>query len=50
MVGIADGRYAAVPIETTGLQRKQVNVERFYDKEAFRPKGTTLLGLPMFHS
>jgi ATP-dependent phosphofructokinase / diphosphate-dependent phosphofructokinase len=50
MVAIVDGRYAAVPIELTGLQRKQVDVDRFYDKEAFRPKGTTLLGLPMFHS
>jgi ATP-dependent phosphofructokinase / diphosphate-dependent phosphofructokinase len=50
MVAITDGRYAAVPIELTGLQRKQVDVERFYDSETFRPKATTLLGLPMFHS
>jgi len=50
MVAITDGRYAAVPIELTGLQRKQVDVDRFYDPETFRPKATTLLGLPMFHS
>jgi 6-phosphofructokinase 1 len=50
MVGIVDGRYASVPIEMTGLQRKQVDVDRFYDPDQFRTKATTLLGMPMFHS
>ena len=50
MVAIVDGRYAAIPIELTGLQRKEVDVERFYDADTYRPRATTLLGLPMFHS
>lgn len=50
MLALCDGRYTAVPIQRSGEARKQVQVERFYDAENFRPRyASGIEGLPMFH-
>lgn len=48
MVAVVGGRYAAVPIEIGGEAKKRVDVDRFYDPAAYRPKVTNVMGLPMF--
>ena len=48
LVAIQGGRYTSVPLETVGEGKKQVNVERFYDKEKYRPRISDVMGLPMF--
>ena len=48
MVAILGGRYTAVPIEATGEGIKRVDVDRFYDRENYRPKVQRVLDLPMF--
>lgn len=48
MVALVEGRYASVEIQQTG-RRKQVDVDRFYDRATFRPKEGNVLGMPMFH-
>jgi 6-phosphofructokinase len=48
LVAIQGGRYTTEPIEITGEGKKQVNVERFYDKERYRPNIVGVMGLPMF--
>jgi 6-phosphofructokinase len=48
LVGIVDGRYTAVPITVTGQGRKRVDVPRFYDAHAYRPKVANVMGMPMF--
>lgn len=48
MVAIDGGRYAAVPIEVGGDGIKRVDVDRFYDRESYRPKVVDVMGLPMF--
>ena len=48
LVSIQGGRYTTEPIEVTGEGKKQVNVERFYDKERYRPNIVGVMGLPMF--
>jgi hypothetical protein len=48
MVGVVDGRYTAVPMEVTGEAKKRVDVERFYDPAAYRPKVAEVMGMPMF--
>jgi 6-phosphofructokinase len=48
MVAIVDGRYTTVPIGAVREGTKQVDVERFYDRAAYRPKILRVLGLPMF--
>lgn len=48
MVAVVGGRYAAVPIAVTGEAKKRVDVERFYDVDAYRPKVANVLGMPMF--
>jgi 6-phosphofructokinase len=48
LVAIAGGRYSAVPIGTVCAGSKQVDVERFYDPESYRPKIVGVLDLPMF--
>ncbi len=48
MAVVDGGRYATVPLETVGEGVKQVDVELFYDRDAYRPKITGVLGLPMF--
>jgi ATP-dependent phosphofructokinase / diphosphate-dependent phosphofructokinase len=48
LVSIQGGRYTTEPIEITGEGKKQVNVDRFYDKERYRPNIVGVMGLPMF--
>jgi 6-phosphofructokinase len=48
MVAVVGGRYTAVPLEMTGEAKKRVDVERFYDVSAYRPKVADVMGLPMF--
>jgi ATP-dependent phosphofructokinase / diphosphate-dependent phosphofructokinase len=48
LVSIQGGRYTTEPIEITGDGKKQVNVERFYDRERYRPNIVGVMGLPMF--
>ena len=48
LVAIQGGLYTSVPLETVGEGKKQVNVERFYDRERYRPDIVEVMGLPMF--
>ncbi|HOT99172.1 MAG: 6-phosphofructokinase [Anaerolineaceae bacterium] len=48
LVGILDGNYSIVPIETVISGKRQVDVDLYYDKENYRPKVKNILGLPMF--
>ncbi len=48
MVAIAGGRYTTVPINIVGQGVKKVDVQRFYDRAAYRPKIVEVLDLPMF--
>jgi 6-phosphofructokinase 1 len=48
MVAVSGGRYTSVPIEMTGEAKKRVDVERFYDVDAYRPKVADVMGMPMF--
>jgi 6-phosphofructokinase 1 len=50
MVALQDGVYTTVPIETSGLGTKRVNVPEFYDTDRYRPKIRHLLGKPMYLS
>jgi 6-phosphofructokinase len=48
LVAILEGRYSVVPIATVGAGSKNVDVDRFYDRERYRANITRVLGLPMF--
>jgi 6-phosphofructokinase 1 len=48
MVALQSGAYTTVPIETSGLGTKRVDVAELYDQERYRPKIAHLLGKPMF--
>lgn len=48
MVALQSGVYTTVPIETSGLGTKRVDVPELYDSEAYRPRVAHLLGKPMF--
>jgi 6-phosphofructokinase 1 len=48
LVAVVDGRYTAVPITVTGDGKKRVDVRRFYDVQAYRPKVAEVMGMPMF--
>lgn len=48
MVALQSGVYTTVPIETSGLGTKRVDVAELYDAENYRPKVVHLLGKPMF--
>ena len=48
MTSILGGKYNSVPIEVLGEGVKKVDVERFYDREQYRPKVVEVTGLPMF--
>ena len=50
LLSILGGRYATEPITTVGEGTKRVDVDRFYDKERYRPNIVKVLGLPMFLS
>jgi ATP-dependent phosphofructokinase / diphosphate-dependent phosphofructokinase len=48
LVAIVDGRYTSAALEAAGDGVRQVDVERFYDRERYRPKIVEVGGLPMF--
>ncbi|HVT60286.1 MAG TPA: 6-phosphofructokinase [Thermoanaerobaculia bacterium] len=48
LVAILGGRYDTVPIERVGEGSKNVDVDRFYDRDQYRPNIIGVLGLPMF--
>ncbi len=48
MVSLQSGVYTTVPIETSGLGTKRVDVAELYDAENYRPKVAHLPGKPMF--
>jgi 6-phosphofructokinase 1 len=48
MVAILGGRYRSVPLATLADGVKRVDVERFYDRDEYRPRVRGVLGLPMF--
>jgi len=48
MVAVVDGRYTSVPVEIGGEMQKRVDVDRFYDSAAYRPKVADVMGMPMF--
>jgi 6-phosphofructokinase 1 len=48
LVGIVDGRYTALPITIISEGKKRVDVPRFYDVQAYRPKVADVMGMPMF--
>lgn len=48
MAALQRGVYATVPIETSGLGIKRVDVAELYDSEQYRPKVAHVLGKPMF--
>ncbi len=48
LTAVVGGRYAPVSLERLGEGAKKVDVERFYDRKAYRPKITGVIGLPMF--
>jgi ATP-dependent phosphofructokinase / diphosphate-dependent phosphofructokinase len=48
MVALQSGVYTTVPIETSSLGTKRVDIAELYDIENYRPKVSHLLGKPMF--
>ena len=48
LVGITDGNYSIVPVETVISGKRHVDVDLYYDAENYRPKIKNVLGLPMF--
>jgi ATP-dependent phosphofructokinase / diphosphate-dependent phosphofructokinase len=48
MVAVLGGRYATVPLSALGDGVKRVDVDRFYDARAYKPKVDDVLGLPLF--
>lgn len=48
LVSIQGGRYTTEPLEIVGEGKKQVDVEKFYDRERYRPNIVGVMGLPMF--
>ncbi|MES2210986.1 MAG: 6-phosphofructokinase [Chloroflexota bacterium] len=47
MVGIRDGKYAHVDLQSTGVAARRVDVETMYNVERFRPRYDGRLGSPM---
>ena len=48
LVGITDGNYSTVPIDTVISGKRHVDVAKYYDAENYYPKVKSVLGLPMF--
>jgi 6-phosphofructokinase len=48
LVSIQAGRYTTEPLEVVGEGKKRVDVERFYDRDRYRPSIVGVMGLPMF--
>jgi len=48
MVAMKNGKYTTVPLEIVLSGKKTVNIDAYYDKEAYRVKVKTFLNAPMF--
>ena len=48
MTAVRDGTYTTVPADTCVTGRKRVDVEAFYDAQAYRPRIAHVKGMPMF--
>jgi 6-phosphofructokinase 1 len=48
LVAIQAGRYTSEPLEVVEEGKKRVDVERFYDRDRYRPNIVGVMGLPMF--
>jgi hypothetical protein len=48
LTAVVEGRYAAIDLSKIGSNRGKLDLDRFYDAPAYRPRFTGLLGLPMF--
>jgi 6-phosphofructokinase len=48
MVAMKSGKYATVPLETVTSGKKLVNIDSYYDKEAYRVKVKSFFNSPMF--
>lgn len=48
MVALRDGKYATVGLNSVVSGVKRVEVDRFYDKAAYKPRIENVLDLPMF--
>lgn len=48
MVALRNGCYTVVPVATAVSGKRKVDVDAFYDAEAYRPRITQVLGMPMF--
>lgn len=50
MVALRGGRYTTVPVDTMLQAKKRVDVEKFYDKDIYRPCIKEFIDVPMFLS
>ncbi len=48
MMALSDGKYQPVPADTCIQGKKRVDVEAFYDAQAYRPNVSAMIGKPMF--
>jgi len=48
MAAIQNGVYTTVPVELVSSGKRQVDVDKYYDKENYRPKFKDIENLPMF--
>jgi 6-phosphofructokinase 1 len=48
MVAIQKGVYTSVPIEMVTTGKRQVDVDRYYDKENYKPRIKDIEKMPMF--
>jgi 6-phosphofructokinase 1 len=48
LVGVTNGVYSAVPIETVTSGKRHVDIDQYYDVEHYRPRVKSVLGQPMF--
>lgn len=48
MVAIQNGVYTCVPVDIVTAGKRQVDVDRYYDKENYRPKIQYIESMPMF--
>jgi 6-phosphofructokinase 1 len=48
MVSLRDGKYTCVPADSPAQKARTVDVDAFYDVDAYRPRMKQALGKPMF--
>jgi 6-phosphofructokinase 1 len=48
MVALQEGKYTTVGLNSVIAGKKHVDVDRFYDRQTYRPHVTRVAQLPMF--